>query len=77
MYRHRQKVYKNARHIDEQLIASNNAEKLINYPNKLRKKTSQGVNSSFTNSFMSAMFQDTSLDVAQRQKESVIRDQQK
>lgn len=36
-----------------------------------------GINSSFSNSFMNAMFRDTSLDAAQKQKETVLRDQQK
>ena len=41
------------------------------------KNLNIGINSSFTNSFMNMMFRDTSLDFAQKQKETVLRDQQK
>ena len=78
LFKQRHYVYQNARHIDESLIESQKAELLISQP-KAPKKNSlcAGINSSFTNSFMNSMFRDTSLDVAQKQKESVIKDQQK
>jgi len=56
---------------------STQAEKLINYRKESTTKTGEWINSSFTNSFMNSMFKDTSLNVAQRQKETMIRDQHK
>lgn len=76
LYRQRQEVYENARHIKETLVESSKAEMLI--PHGLKSSMfNMGINSSFSNSFMNAMFKDTSLDAAQRQKETVLRDQQK
>jgi hypothetical protein len=57
-------VYDNARHIGEALEGSANANKLVlhHFPNE-HKPSNIGKNSSFSNSFMSLMFKDTSLIV--------------
>jgi hypothetical protein len=76
MMRQRKEVYKNARHIDETLVESSNADIFIPHPIKTKTVGHPGIDSKFSNSFMNSMFRDTSLNVAQKQKEAILRDQQ-
>ncbi|CAI2385047.1 unnamed protein product [Moneuplotes crassus] len=75
MFNQRKYAFNNARHIDDTMLQSTKADKLIKYPHSTKNCSSQGINSAFSNSFMNAMFRDSSLGVAQRQKETILRDQ--
>jgi len=86
LFRHRQEAFENARHIDSSLAESQKAEMKISH---LQTKGigsigignigigNIGIDNTFSNSFMNAMFRDTSLEAAERQKETIIREQRK